>query len=269
MDVGSFVQENKRWLLGCATGLVVFFVARGVIGSVYDPGTPRALARKNAQVGSVYDRAALDRAVAEQEALAAEKQRLRQELAYVQNATFQLEGKSMSADEYLGKLGRERKIDLLRGANERFVQCSDKDLVWPATPQGVEEIRSLLFGIEVLDDVCHRLFGAHDTVHELDAQAQGLESLAVRVEPKKQQRTTLKAGKSADVAVREAFDETRVSFRFQSDEAVATTFLEGLRQPNRTLTLAIDAPLKMTQSGRRGDPVVVEGTVVAIAFKEK
>ena len=60
MDVGSFVQENKRWLLGCAVGLAVFFVARGVLGAVYDPVPDRRAARstqQSAQSSEIYDAA--------------------------------------------------------------------------------------------------------------------------------------------------------------------------------------------------------------------
>ena len=46
MDVGAFVQENKRWLLGCAIGGLVFFIARGVISSIYDPDVARGKPRR-------------------------------------------------------------------------------------------------------------------------------------------------------------------------------------------------------------------------------
>ncbi len=265
MDVGSFVQENKRWLLGCAIGLVVFFVARAIIGSIYDPDLLRRVAQKNAQVGQVYDRAALQAAIDEQEQLQKQRALLQGQLAYVQDAAFQLEGKSMRPDEYLGKVGRERKIEILRGANERDVQVADKDLSWPPAPQGQDEIRSVLFGIEIVDDLCKRLFAAHDAVRKLDAQAMGLVSLGARVEAQRQQRTALRPVKAGEVNVREFLDQQRVTFEFRSDEAVMTSFLESLRRPDKTL--ALDLPLKVTHSGRRGDPVVVSSSVVGITFK--
>lgn len=265
MDVGSFVQENKRWLLGCAIGTVVFFVARAVIGSVYDPDAARAAARKSAQVGSVYDRKALDAATAEQEQLQQARTRLQQELGYVQDAAFALDGQSLSADEYLGKVGRERKIAILKAANERDVQLADKDLSWPPAPQGKDEIRAVLFGIELVDAVCRRLFAAHDAVRKQDPQAQGLVALGARVEARRQQRAGVRPGRPGDIDVREFLDQERVQFEFKADEATAQAFLESLRQPGKMLVL--EAPLKMTHSGRRADPVVVSGAVTGIAFK--
>lgn len=264
MDVGSFVQENKRWLLGCAIGAAVFFIARGVIGSIYNPDIARAEARKNAQVGTVYGNDALTAAIAEQDELQKAEQLLRAELTYVQDPAFQIEGKSLSPDEYLGKIGRERKIELLRAANERDVQVADKDLSWPPAPQGQDEIRGVLFGIEIVDDVCRRLFAAHDAVRAADGQAMGLVSLSARVEPRRQQRVASRPAKG-QVDVREFLDSERVTFEFKADEAVAIAFLESLRKKDKALTL--EAPLKMTQSGRRGDPVAVSGSVLGITFK--
>jgi hypothetical protein len=266
MDVGAFVQENKRWLLGCAIGTVVFFVAKAVVGSLYDPEVPRRSAHKSAQVGPVYDRAALQAATTEQAALQVARQQLQQELTYVQDAAFQLEGKPMTPDEYLGKIGRERKLAILRQANEREVVVADKDLQWPPAPQGVDEIRAVLFGIELVEALSQRLFAAHDQARRADPQAMGLVAFGCKVEPRRQQRAPQKP-KAGEVDVREFLEQQRVTFDFKSDEATAYAFLESLRQPGKTLVL--DVPLKMTRTERRNDPVAVSGAVVGIAFKEK
>jgi hypothetical protein len=267
MDVGAFVQENKRWLLGCAIGTVVFFVAKAVIGSVYDPDVPRRSAQKSAQVGQVYDRTALQAATTEQAELQAARRQLQQELTYVQDAAYQLEGKAMTPDEYLGKIGRDRKREILRAANEREVLVADKDLQWPPAPQGVDEIRAVLFGIELVEALSQRLFAAHDQARRADPQATGLVAFGCKVEPRRQQRTAQRPNKAGEVDVREFLEQQRVTFDFKSDEATAQAFLESLRQPGKTLVL--DVPLKMTRTERRNDPVAVTGAVVGIAFKDK
>ena len=267
MDFGAFVQENKRWLLGCAIGAVVFFVAKAVIGSVYDPEVPRRLAQKSAQVGQVYDRAALQAATAEQQSLQTARQQLQQELTYVQDAAFQLEGKAMTPDEYLGKIGRERKVEILRQANEREVVVADKDLQWPPAPQGVDEIRGVLFGIELVEALSQRLFAAHDQARHADPLATGLVSFGCKVDPRQKPRANQRPAKQGEVDVREFLDQQRVTFDFKSDEATAFAFVESLRQPGKTLVL--EAPLKMTRTERRNDPVAVTGSIVGIAFKEK
>jgi len=69
------------------------------------------------------------------------------------------------------------------------------------------------------------------------------------------------------VDVSDFLDQQRVQFEFKSDEATAATFLRSLRQPGKTLTL--EAGLKITHSGRRGDPLLVKGSLVGIAFKKE
>ena len=150
MDVGSFVQENKRWLLGCATGLVVFFVARSIVGSIYDPGPDRRAARgvvQNAQTSEVYDRSGLSAAIAEQDELQKARAGLESEIGFRRGAEFSFEGKGLSPDEFLGKVGRERKLAILKAASERDVQVDpNRDLTWPQAPNGLDEIRAALFG---------------------------------------------------------------------------------------------------------------------------
>jgi hypothetical protein len=272
MDVGSFVQENKRWLLGCATGLVVFFIARSIVGSVYDPMPERRAARgvvQNAQTTEVYDRSGLAAAIAEQDALAASRKSLETEIGFAKSADFTFEGKGLSADEFLGKVGRERKLAILKAASERDVQVDqNRDLTWPPAPNGLEEIRSALFGIELIDETCTRLFAAHDAVKTVDPQAQGLVGLRIGVETRRAaRRAPVRGQKPGQVDVREFLEQERVLFEFRSDEATAMQFLESLRKPGRTLTL--EPGLKMTHTGRRADPVVTTGSLVGIAFKQE
>jgi hypothetical protein len=272
MDVGSFVQENKRWLLGCATGLVVFFVARSIVGSIYDPGPDRRAARgvvQNAQTSEVYDRSGLAAAIAEQDELQKARAGLESEIGFRRGAEFSFEGKGLSPDEFLGKVGRERKLAILKAASERDVQVDpNRDLTWPQAPNGLDEIRAALFGLELIDETCSRLFAAHDAVKAKDNQAQGLTALKVGVEARRSaRRAPVRGQKPGQVDVREFLEQERVLFEFRSDEATAMQFLESLRRKDRTLTL--EPGFKMTHTGRRADPVVVSGSVVGIAFKEE
>jgi len=272
MDIGSFVQENRRWLLGCALTLVVFFIARGVIGSIYDPTGDRMRARSivnGVRAEETYDSDALAAATKEQQELVAARQLLEAELAYVPDAAFRFEGKGLSPDEFLGKVGRERKLAIRRAASERDVEVADGDLSWPPAPQGVDEIRAVLFGIELVDATCSRLFEAHDSVRQQDPRAEGLLSMRVGVEQRRASRRTPRMpgrpGQAPDFDPGDHFDQQRVSFEFRCDEATAATFLSSLRRPGKTLTL--EAGLNVTQSGRRGDPLQVKGSLIGIAFK--
>lgn len=269
MDVGPFVQENKRWLLGCALGLVVFLIARAVIAAIYDPAPIRGQAAaivRGALQTPVHDAATQQAVRAETEALQAERQRLLAELAFVPDPIYQLGGHGMSADEYLGKLGRELRLRITRAASERDVELQDKDLGWPS-PTSPDEIRGVLFALELLDVASQRLFAAHDAVRQIDPLAPGLVSLQLRIEERRRGRPAggRPPGRTAETEIKDLLTQESVAFEFQSDVPTALAFLESLRQPGRTLTL--EPGLTMSRPARRGDPLKVKGVLSGLAVK--
>jgi hypothetical protein len=266
MDVGAFVQENKRWLVGVAVGGLVYLVAGGV-GSVYDAEGPRSSARamiRSAGTTPLHDRAALAAAQAEAEQLATERRRLEDELAFVPSAKYQL-GQG-APDEYLFQVGRGLKQAVLAAAGERDVQVADKDLSWEA-PTGVDEIRGVLFGLELLDETSKRLFAAHDAARAANPDALGLRALqALKVEARRGQRAAARTVRPGDVDLRDLLVQERISFQFQADEATCAAFLEACRQPRRALVIET---WQMQQPPREGEACTVKGTLQGIAFKEK
>jgi len=268
MDIGSFLQENKRWLLGCALGGVVFVVARVVIGSIYDPRPLQQQAGSNVSAAqkpdsAVYDQKAQQDLRAEGEALAAERDRLVPELSFQRDPAWQIENKGMSPDEYLGKVGRELKLRIQRAASERHVDAPDKDLAW-TSPAGVDEIRNVLFGLELVDVASRRLFAAHDAVCLRDPEAPGLASIRFTVDEGRN-KSSGRHLKPGEVDVRDLVDQQRIAIEFRSDAATAFAFLESCREPGRTL--GIEPPLLITQPTRRGEPLTVKGNLIGIAFK--
>jgi len=266
MDATAFVQENKRWLIGVALGAVVYIVGQAVIAAVYDAATVRGQVRREATGGdeALYDRDALAGARAEGQLLDTELQRLRAELEFKLDARFVLQGQSMAADDYLAKTGSELKQALLLKANEQDVLVQDKDLSWPS-PIDVDGIRSVLFGLNLIDEAAKRLLAAHAAVRKADPEAMGLRSMGLRLEEKRSQRTSVQP-RRGEVDVRDRLSQERVNFTFQSDGATAALFLESCRQPGRTLVLE---SLTMEQPKRLGDPVTVKGWLSGIAFREE
>ncbi|HEX5054056.1 MAG TPA: hypothetical protein VFZ65_19915 [Planctomycetota bacterium] len=267
MDPGAFVQENKRWLIGCAVGCVVFWIAGSVIDSVYDVNAARAPQRALLSVGSseLYDGKALAAAKEEAEQLAAEKQRLQKELAFEPTSRYQLAGKGHPG-EYLFQVGRALRQSVLTAANERGVQLADKDLFWDV-PTGVDEIGGVLFGLELLDETQKRVFAAHDAVRAAHPDAMGLRAiLKLCVEPRRNQRGPARGPRPGEVDLRDLVVQERVSFQFQGDEPTLLRFFEACRQPGRTLVIE---SWTLTQPGRAGDGCTAKGTLQGIAFKEK
>ncbi len=267
MEVGAFVQENKRWLIGCAVGGVVYLIANIVITSIYDAeGEARAAAGqiKSLSKMEVYGSPALDAARAEGEALQKERQRLQQELAFTQKPRFLLAGNG-APEEYLFQVGRKVKQALLDATDSRDIQMADKDVSWPSA-NGVEEIRGVLFGIELLNEVGERLLGAHDQVRTANPDAIGLRAIVqLKLDERRGQRSQARMSRPGEVDLHDYVAQERVSFQFQSDAATFMAFFESCRQPGRTLTLEnvlIQSPQKA------GDPVLVKGSLQGISFKE-
>lgn len=267
MDVGAFVQENKRWLAGVAAGGVVWMIAGGVIGSICSADGPRSAARalvRNAGDTPLHDAKVLAAAREEGEALLAERRRLQAELAFVPAPKYTLGGQG-APDEYLFQVGRALKQALLDGANERDVQVVEKDIAWDA-PTGVDEIRGVLFGLDLVDEFGKRLFAAHDAVRAARPEAIGLRAINLcKVEPRRGPRgggrATVRPG---EVDLRDLVVQERVSFQFQSDEETWVRFVESCREPGRALVLE---SFQVLQPSRRGEPCAVKGVLQGIAFK--
>lgn len=267
MDVGAFVQENKRWLSGIAVGCVVYLIANIVIGSIYDKDGEDAAGAgllKSARGLEAYTQSALSAAREEAELLQKERDRLQQELAFVPQDKYLLAGKG-SPEEYLFQVGRTLKTTILNAANERDVQIVDKEVGWPSV-SGVDEIRGVLFGLELLDEAQQRLFAAHDQVRAADPDAMGLRAIGQwKTDDRRNQRSQARSSRPGEVDLRDHVVQERIVFQFQSDAAVLTAFFEACRKPGRTLTLE---NVTIQQGQRAGDPVTVKGSLQGIAFKE-
>lgn len=263
MDVGAFVQENKRWIAGSALGAIVWFIAGAVIDSVHDPSGVRASTR--GQPSQLYDREVLDAARKEGEQLAAERQRLQAELAFVPSPKYVVDGKS-SPEEYLFEVRRVLRQSILTEANRREVAIAEKDLK-SDLPKGLDEIRGILIGLELMDETSKRLFAAHDAVRAARPEAVGLRSIQyLRLGARAVQRPGARPARQGEIDLRDKVEQEQIAFSFQSDEAVLAAFYEACRQPQRTLTIQT---WKVEKPTRPGEPCTVTGTLQAIILKEK
>lgn len=262
MDVGAFVQENKRWLLGAAIGGVVWWIGSSVIASVYDVRVPSAKAL--GAPAEAYDATALATAREEQERLGGERDRLTAELRFVQRDRYVLDGKGRP-DEYQFQIGRELRTAIATAANRRDVQVVDAALSWDV-PTAFDDIRSTLFGLEILDEVQQRLFAAHDRTRAADENATGLRAIqSLKLENRRNQRNTLRATRPGEVDVRDVLRQEQVAFTFQADEPTLLAFLESCRQRDRTLVVE---SWSVARPQKPGEPCTVKGSVQGIAWKE-
>lgn len=264
MDVGAFVAENKRWLIGCAIGGLVWLIASSVINSMYDPTAIATSPKKlGAPTTPVYDQNGLQAAQQEGEKLAAERQRLQSELAFVVAEKYRRW--NGPADQYLYVVGRDLEQGILQRANERDVQVSEANIDWEV-PTGVDDIRLVLFGLDLIDEIQARLFAANDAAENAEPEALGLTAiLSLKLEPRRNQRGARRPAREGEVDIDDLLEQQRVLVQFQSDEPTLAGFLEALRKPNRTLV--VDA-WQVIEPTRPGEPCTVKATLAGIQFKE-
>ncbi|MFY9345383.1 MAG: hypothetical protein WAT39_23025 [Planctomycetota bacterium] len=262
MDAGAFVQENKRWLLGCAIGGVVWLIGSAILGSIY-AAVPPSKNKLGASNDEMYDQAALQAAKDENEKLLAERARLQQELGFVPGAKFQLAGNER-ADDRLYRVGKEVREAILAAANSRDVQIAESNIQWEV-PTGIDDQRATLFALELLDELQQRLFAAHDATKAAAEEAPGLRAiLQLKLDSRKNQRGQARA-KAGEVDPREFLVQEQVTFQFQADEPTAVAFFESCRRPQRTLVVDSWQVLKPV---RPGEPCTVKGTLQGIAWKD-
>src|SRR5438045_3239365 len=102
MDAAAFWQENKRWLGGVGLGLLVWFVAGKIVGSIANPEDKRRRAQQTVTTEAsqeLYSAAAQTAAHDDNQALRAELTRLEAELAFDPDPKYDPAGKGMTADD--------------------------------------------------------------------------------------------------------------------------------------------------------------------------
>lgn len=263
MDVGAFVQENKRWLLGCAIGGVVYLIASAVLDSVYEASPPSAK-KLGAPTTDVFDQTALAAAKEEEEKLRVERERLQKELAFVPSAKFQLTSQG-DPSLYFHQVGRGLKQAIATAADQRDVQFAESSVTWEQ-PNGVDEYRGALFALELLDELQKRLFAAHDASRAAAPECIGLRGItSLKLDRRNQQRSQARSSKPGEVVLGDFLTEEQVSFQFLADEPTLARLLESCRQPDRTLVVET---WLVVEGQRAGEPCTVKGTLRGIAFKQ-
>lgn len=269
MDFAELWQEHKRWLMGCAAGLLVYLIGGMVIGSIYstDSVTSEILRlQRRFQPGEMYKPEALALARQERGQLDEELERLRAALEFKPEPRFLLEGRSEPEDLHFSRVQRDLQRELLDRANNLNVELARGDLQWPRAVG--DEIPEVLMGLGLLDQAVTRLLDAHEVVVEEDPEALGLEVIeSFRVDGSLAGRSRGRATRIS--RRRQAYDpadsleEQTVSFSFRADTRTTTLFFEACRNPENPIVLA---ELSVHQ-GQPGETLQVKGKLAAIAFR--
>lgn len=260
MDIGEFAQENKPWLIGCAIGAVVWLVGGAIVDSVTAPGP---LPRRQDTLREAYKSRELGAAQEQNEQLAAERDRLMKELAFEVAPAYRTW--TGPADQHLFQRGNALRLAIVNAASDRDVLVEGDDVSWDV-PNGVDQIRATLFGLDLIDELQQRLFAAHDSVVAADEDARGLSAIqSVKLESQRRRRPIGRSrGRrrgAPDVSAR--LKQQTVNVQLQCDEPTLAYFLESCRAPGRTLVLD---RLTVTEPARPGEGATVKATLSGVSF---
>ncbi len=267
MDLSDFWQENKKWVLGCVAGLIVFLIAKSVVSSTYvDP-----VVSKYRATGSDYTKIAgekrylathLAKARKDQEALGARLGALRDALHYALPEEFDLNGKG-DAELWLATVFSRVRGEVFRQVREADVEFLDKAFTWSPVTEP-DEIQRRLVGVSLVQHMVGQLLTAHRAVTEDDFQAVGLRSI-LEFKMDRMQRQGRRRSSRRDQAEQAAdlVSEVAVKFKFEADNATIHRFLENCRTARPRVILGA---LKIAPGRRSGDPLLVTGDLRALTI---
>lgn len=263
MDLHEVWQENKRWIIGVLIGVVVFFIAHTVSGSVVDSRRVLAGVRQDVnKLGSepLFDNKALAELRTENELLSTAQSALVRATTFAHRPEFDLAGKG-SYHLHFDQVSREVLARVLTGAEKEGVELERKNVLWPA-PTSQEDTQAALIALDLLDDAVTRAYAASAAVRQAQPDARGLVAVdELRIEGDK--RGSRMRRRSSDGSDR--LKEFRVSFKMRMDAPTLLRMLESFRSGSRPICLGAQPGLTVrTDSKRPQDPLVVTGVLVAL-----
>lgn len=156
MDLNDVWQGNKRFILGVGSGLVLFLVAEGVIGSLWDVGARRrtvdSLAAKLRRE-SAPRQGDLTSLEAENVALEERLAALRREMGFVTEERYRLPEREATPDLYFNATRSAARDELVDVAARRNIRVDESLGLPELTPSGREAIQRGLRGLNVVEHV--------------------------------------------------------------------------------------------------------------------
>jgi hypothetical protein len=268
MDLNDFWQENKRWVLGCVAGLLVFLIARMIVDGRFNAPARAAVGKTRGIYSSVakgekYLEKHEAAARAERDRLDATLQVLRAAMHYELPKRFDLAGKG-DAELYRATVFSEVRTAAVERAAAANVEFPEDGLSWsPQTER--DAIQRELIGISLVDHVVAQLIAAHKAVLEADFEALGVRSIvSFKMDSRPRKSRVVRSNRDEGVRAADLVSEVAVGFVFEADFRTTELFLENCRAAEPKVTFG---RLKITRGKRSGEPLRVDGEVRALSVK--
>jgi len=268
MDLNDFWQENKKWVLSCVVGLVVFLIAKSV---VYNSYVAPVLSKYKSTRGD-YSKIGGEGRYLDQHLANARKDRaalserlgvLRDALHFELADRFNLNGKG-DAELHLATVYAGVRSVVFKSADDEDVEFLEKAFTWSPETEP-EKIQRRLVGVSLVEHCVAQLLAAHRDVIKDDFSAVGLRSI-LDFKMDREARSTRRRSGRRDKALQAAdlVSEVSVKFKFEADNATVHRFLENCRAARPRVILGA---FKAVPGRRSGDPLVVTGDLRALTVK--
>ncbi len=268
MDLNDFWQENKKWVLSCVAGLIVFLIAKSVVYNTYvAPVVGKYNATRSDYSKIAAEERYLDKNLVEAKkdlaALAAKIAVLRDALHYDLADRFDLNGKG-DAELHLATVYAGVRSEVFKSADEEDVEFLEKGFTWSPETEP-DRIQRRLIGVSLVQHTVKQLLVAHRAVTKDNFSAIGLRSI-LDFKVDRNTRTGRRRSRRRDKEVQaiDLVSEVDVQFKFEADNATIHRFLENCRAARPRV---IFGALKIVPGRRSGDPLVVTGDVRALSIK--
>ena len=268
MDLNDFWQENKKWVLSCVAGLIVFLIAKSVVYNTYVAPvvskykSTRGDYSKIAGEGRYLDKH-LSSARQDRDALTERLSVLRDALHFDLADRFDLNGKG-DAELHLATVYAGVRSEVFKSADDEDVEFLEKGFTWSPETEA-EKIQRRLIGVNLVQHCVAQLLAAHRVVIQEDFSATGLRSI-LDFKMDREARTSRRRSGRRDKSVRasDLVSEVSVKFKFEADNATIHRFLENCRTARPRVILGA---FKVVPGRRSGDPLVVTGDIRALTVK--
>jgi hypothetical protein len=273
VDLNDIWQEHKRWILGVLGGAAVFFVARSVIGSVFDPETPwRGAMSTVAQVNKaeLYTAQSRDKATQDRTVLAAASGEARKKTEFRPAGDLDLTDQQGSVSVHYNTVTSDVKKRIRAEADRLNVRIEAKELGLPAnSPTDRDEIQRTLIGLDLVREALTRLFDVAEKVRAQRDDAIAVESVQkIQIQARPQVRRGGAAAALAGKArpIEDLLDQVDVQLEFRADAPTVTGLLEAFRNHERPILVD---KLKIEEGKDPGDPLGVVLTLVGLRLREE
>ncbi len=262
MDLHEIWQENKRWILSCVAALLVFWIAQGIIGSVFDNGSLKGkIGRILREIGEEqYILKDLRETRNDHEQIQSAYDRLHKAMHLEVPEAFRLEP-GQDHELFWARRKREVADHLLNLAAEGNVDLEEDAFHWPS-PVERADIERALVGLSVLDQAVQRWIRAHHEVTTAHPDAIGLRQIK-KVKIQAQKRSFRGPTRRTDEKPPEDYiQEYAVDFDVSADYRTTDRFLESCRRSE--LPLGLNELIIEQVKKRSGEPLRIKGTLLGL-----